>query len=96
MKKIMVMVMIVLFMVAPAFADYTIELKNEGGSVLKIYTIPNTQVAHLQKAATNTGTSVLDQLEKAIMQLIRRATEYNLSAWRRDNEAYIEEQSRQP
>lgn len=94
MKKILILV--ILLFAAPALADYTLDLKNESGTVIKTYTITANQVAHLQKAATSEGTSVLDQFENAIIKLIRRAKGYNMAVWQQANEAYMEEQSRQP
>lgn len=93
MKKI-IMLMVLLF-ASPAFADYTVELKNEVGAVIKTYNITTNQVAHLQKTSTLTGVSVLDQFEGAIISLIQQSKAYNKAMWKRTNDAYIDEQSRQ-
>lgn len=85
----------VLLMVGTAHADYSIVLKNEGGSTLKTYTITTNQVAHLQKKAARTGIPILQQFEIAIARLVLGARRSNESAWIMDNEADIEEQSRQ-
>ena len=94
MKRIIILT--ILLIATPAFADYTLDLKNGSGTVVKTYTITANQIAHLQKKATRTGVSVLDQFESVIARLIKRVKNENISAWHTDNEAYIEEQSRQP
>ena len=86
----------VLLMAGTAHADYSIVLKNEGGTTLKTYVITTNQVAHLQKRTTRTGVTVLQQFESAIARLINRARSGNEASWLTDNEAYIEEQSREP
>ena len=96
MKKILLIVAIVLFMGTTAHADYTLVLKNEGGTVIKSYLITTNQVAHLQKTASRTGVSILDQFESAIANLIITAKAVNKSFWQQENDAYVEEQSRQP
>ena len=90
-----ILVIAILFITAPVYADYTIVLKDDSNVVIKTYTITNNQVLHLQKAASLTGDSILKQFEYAITNLIRNAKSLNTAKWRRDNEAYIEEQSRQ-
>lgn len=92
----MILAIAVMYTASSAHADYTVELKNETGSVIKMYTITTNQVAHLQKTAALTDTSVLNQFENAITNLIQNAKLYNKAMWQRSNEAYIEEQSRLP
>jgi len=95
MKKVILIISVFfMFSVAPALADYTIELKNEGGSVLKTYTITTSQVQHLQKAATLSGKSVINQIKEAILDVITQAKASNKARWRADNDAYIDEQSK--
>lgn len=91
----LIIAMVVMFTASAARADFTIELKNESDVVLKTYTITYNQVAHLQKKATRTGISVITQFEDAIKNLILNAKSANAVTWRRNNEAFIEEQSRQ-
>ncbi len=93
MKKILIL--IILLAATPAFADYTVELKNGSGTLLKSYNITTNQVAHLQKKASRDEVSVIKQLENAIISLIFNATRENKMYWHRDNDIYIEEQSRQ-
>ena len=95
MKKLLIVMILVLFTTTPALADYTIELKNESDVVIKTYTVTTDQVTHLQKVATRNGTTVIVLLENTIKNLILSAKINNMSEWRKDNEAYIEEQSRQ-
>lgn len=87
--------MAVMSMAVTAQADYTIELKNDAGIVIQSYNITINQVAHLQKKAVRSGVSVIKQFENAIIGLIFNAKTENKTYWRRANEAYIEEQSRQ-
>ena len=94
MLGIMLAVM-VMSMATWAQADYTVELKNDVGAVIKTYTVTTNQVAHLQKKATRDGVSVIEQFENAIKDLIFSAQAENKVHWRRANDAYIEEQSRQ-
>lgn len=94
MKKLIVI--FILFTATPAFADYIMTLKHSGGAVLKNYSITTNQVSHLQKQSTATGKSVLTYFKEAIRDLIVNAKAYNKYIWERDNEAYIEERSRQP
>lgn len=93
MKKLIVL--IIIFFATPAFADYTIDLKNGSGTVLKTYTITVNQVAHMQKVAARTGVSVIKQFEGAVLSIIKSAEATNAAFWKRDNATYIEEQSRQ-
>ena len=93
MKKIIIL--LILFVASPAFADYTIELKNESDTIIRTYTITTNQVLHLQKAAAVTNTNVIDQFENAIYNLIVMAKSINKSMWLNNNGAYVEEQSRQ-
>lgn len=93
MKKLIVI--LVLFFAVPAFADYTIELKNESGVTLKTYPVTAAQVQHLQKTAALTGKSVINQIKEAISYVIRDAKALNKARWLEDNNAYIEEQARQ-
>jgi len=92
MKKLILL--LILFFTTPAFADYTIDLKNGSGVVIKTYTVTSNQVSHLQKKATRTGESVIKQFESAIASIIRYAKAENAKVWRDANGAYIEEQSR--
>ena len=85
----------ILLMAGTAYADYSIVLKNEGGATLKTYIITTNQVAHLQKKATRTGITVLQQFETAVARIVQQARRSNESSWIMDNEASIEEQSRQ-
>ena len=94
MKKIIVFA--ILLLATPAFADYTLDLKNEGGTVIKTYTITTNQVTHLQKVADRDGISVLTLFEDSLRSLVVGATLTNMRVWRRANEAYVEEQSRLP
>ena len=93
--KALLIIAILLFTAVPVLADYTIDLKNESGTVLKTYNITTNQVAHLQKKAARTGKSVIKQFETVIIQLIYYAKAENTEIWARDNKAYIEEQARQ-
>lgn len=90
-----VLSVVVMLTAGISHADYSIVLKNEGGSTLKTYIIPTNQVAHLQKKASRTGVTVLQQFETAITRLVQQARRSNESSWIMDNEASIEEQSRQ-
>ena len=78
-----------------AQADYTVELKNESGTIIKSYNITTNQVAHLQKKASRDNVSVITQFENAITSLIFNAKIENKMHWQRENDIYIEEQSRQ-
>jgi len=81
MKKIIIVAVLFLIVsVGTAFADYTIELKNESGVVLKTYTVTSAQVLHLKKVHERTLKTVLNQFEEAILDLIREAEESNLAA----------------
>lgn len=93
MKKLIIA--LILLVATPAFADYTIELKNDVGGVIKTYTITTNQVAHIQKVATRTGISVINQFESAVLGLVKGAEATNAAMWKRENAVYIEEQSRQ-
>ena len=93
--KALLIIAILLFTAVPVLADYTIDLKNESGTVLKTYNITTNQVAHLQKRATRTGKSVIKQFESAIVGIIRYAKAENSEMLAQDNKAYIEEQARQ-
>ena len=86
---------VVMFMANQVYADYTLDLKNDSGTVVKTYTITANQVAHIQKAADANGVTLLTHFEDAIKKLIRNSTALNKSIWSQANEAYIEEQSRQ-
>ena len=95
-KMLGIVLSVAIFLTAgTAHADYSIVLKNEGGSTLKTYIITTNQVAHLQKKATRTEITVLQQFEIAITRLVQQARRSNESSWVMDNESYIEEQSRQ-
>ena len=85
----------IMFTSSIVYADYTVEIKNEGGDMVKAYIITTNQVAHMQKKANRDGESILKQFEYAIISLIRIAKAENAAYWRRANETYIEEQSRQ-
>ena len=91
----MILAIAVMFMATSAHADYTLDLKNSGGTVIKTYTITTNQVAHIQKAADAAGVSILTHFENALKGLINNSTMYNKAIWIRNNEASIEEQSRQ-
>ena len=95
MKKLIVLA--ILLFTTPALADYTMELKNSTGTVLKTYTITDNQVAHLQKAAAATGKSVVNQIKEAILDTINHARVANKKRWLSvpTNDDYIDEQSRQ-
>ena len=95
MKKIMMVLAMVLFMAGTALADYTVDLKNESGVVIRTYIITTNQIAHLQKKATRDNTTVIKLFEGTISDLIMSAKATNAAMWRRANEAYIEAQSRQ-
>ncbi|MCK5605740.1 hypothetical protein KAR91_27845 [Candidatus Pacearchaeota archaeon] len=84
-----------MFTTGSAYADYTVELKNESGTIIKSYNITTNQVAHLQKKASRDEVSVIKQFENAIISLIFNAKIENKMHWQRDNDIYIEEQSRQ-
>ena len=90
----MILSIAVMSMAVTAHADYAVELKNESGTILKSYTITTNQVAHLQKKASRDEVSVIKQFENAIISLIFNAKIENKMYWQRDNEVYIEEQSR--
>ena len=91
----LILVIAFMFMAGTAYADYTVELKNESGTIIKSYTITTNQVAHLQKKASRDEVSVIKQFENAIMGLVFNAKIENKMYWQRDNDTYIEEQSRQ-
>ena len=91
----LVLAMAVMLMAATAHADYTVELKNESGTVIKSYNITTNQVDHLQKKASRDNVSIIKQFENAIIGLIFNAKAENKIYWQRANESYIEEQSRQ-
>lgn len=93
MKKLIVL--LVLLFATPAFADYTLDLKNDGGTIIKTYTITANQVTHLQKVATRNSVTILTLFENTIKGLVSSAKSENAITWLRANEAYIEEQSRQ-
>lgn len=95
-KIVGLLLVIAVFMPRPAFADYTLDLKNDAGTVIKTYTITTNQVAHLQKHATNRNITILSLFETAIRRLITSAKVDTKSSWIMNNESYIEEQSRQP
>ena len=85
----------VMSMAVTVHADYTVELKNESGTIIKSYNITTNQVAHLQKKASRDNVSVIKQFENAITGLVFNAKIENKMYWQRYNDAYIEEQSRQ-
>ena len=91
-----VLAVAVMFTGGVAHADFTLELKNEGGTVIKSYNITTNQVAHLQKKGARSGVSVIKQFENAIVHLISNAKIENRVYWQRENSIFIEEQSRQP
>ena len=93
MKKLTILA--VLLFATPAFADYTIDLKNESGTVIRTYTVTTNQVAHLQKFATVTGKSVIDQVKEAVLDIITHAKFANKARWQEANDSYVDEQSRQ-
>lgn len=97
MIKILGLILVIAFMcmAGTAHADYTVELKNDVGTVIKSYTITTNQVAHLQKKASRDEVSVIKQFENAITGLVSNAKIENKIHWQRDNDIYIEEQSRQ-
>lgn len=90
-----VLAIAVMSIVTQAHADYTVELKNDVGAVLKSYIVTTNQVAHLQKKANRDGASTIKQFENAIKNLIFSAQAENKVHWRRANDDYIKEQSRQ-
>lgn len=53
-------ILLILLFAMPASADYTIDLKNESGVVLKIYPITSAQVLHLKKVQIRTNKTVLN------------------------------------
>lgn len=92
----LVLAIAVMFIARPAFADYTLDLKNSGGTVIKTYTITTNQVAHIQKAADNKGITILKHFEGALNSLVESSTVSNKINWIRNNNTFVEEQSRQP
>jgi hypothetical protein len=95
MKKLIVFVSVLLmFSVTSAFADYTIDLKDENNDIVKTYTVTTEQVQHLQKVASVTGKSVINQIKEAILDIVSQARVSNKARWQADNDAYIDGQSR--
>lgn len=91
-----VLAIAVMSMATQAHADFTVELKNDVGTVIKTYTVTTNEVAHLQKRAARDGVSVITQFGKGLENLISSAQAENRAYWLRENAATIEEQSRQP
>lgn len=73
-------VLFLMFSATSALADYTVELKNESGAVLKTYIVTSAQVLHLKKVHERTLKTVLNQFKEAILDLISEAEESNLAA----------------
>lgn len=80
MEKILILIMLLLFAV-PSFADYTVDIKNESGTVIKTYSVTTAQVEHLQKVETRTSKTVLNQFKEAFLDLISKAEESNEAAY---------------
>jgi len=94
MKKIVMVVGFWFIMTGIAFADYTVELKNEVGTVIKTYTVTTSQVQHLQKYASNNSTTVLSMFEDIMSTWIQNTTLINKAIWIRNNDTYIEGQAK--
>lgn len=90
MKKIVMVFGFWFIMAGIAFADYTVKLENEVGTTIKTFTVTTTQVQHLQKYASNNGTTVMALFDDTISTWIRNAILINKSVWIRNNESYIE------
>lgn len=86
----------VMFMATQVHADYTLDLKNSEDTVIKTYTITTNQIAHIQKAADASNVSIIKYFEESLQSLVINSILLNKARWGRANDAYIEEQSRQP
>ena len=94
MKKIIFALCLVLLYAVSALADYTIEIKNAGGTVRGTKVITSLQVQHLQKMATRNGVSTLDYFWNSIDGVLRNSLAANKANWIINNQAYIEDQSK--
>lgn len=97
MKRIKgIIVLLILLVATPVFADYTVDIKNESGDVIKTYIVTTAQVEHLQKVAGRPGgKSVLNQFKEAILDLISNAERTNEAIYNAENSAAHKALSRQ-
>lgn len=93
MKTILLVIIFFLGSTQIGMADYTIEIKNESGTVISSKTVTSDQVKHLQKASARTGKSVINYFWESIADLLSDVEHENKSAWTRNNDVYINEQS---